>query len=318
VFATKVTGARSDFGSWLAGVQGLSSHTVRAYEADIASLQGFVGLNLETAEVTGDHLRQFLEYRRETGLSEATIRRNMAAIRSFCRWLQVIEIPEDRQWSEISFKTRKERLLPRSIPKNELNQLLHSLLESARLTTSMVAGAPLLRPHKATTLLAASLMVATGLRAGEMVGIRTADIIPTEESIRIYGKGSRERIVYYSGVWIRNLLQAYLEAGARLGVNHSYLLFKTDLSPMTTPALRDRITNAGSASGIARRLTPHMLRHSAATQLLESGVDIRYVQRLLGHASITTTEIYTHVTDVALHRMIANANVLQRCLGPDN
>jgi site-specific recombinase XerD len=312
----QATEARSDFGSWLASARALSSHTVKAYEADVASFRKFVGINIETEEVTGDHLRRFLEFRRQAGLSEATLRRNMAALRSFCRWLQAIEAPTNPQWSQISFKTRRATLLPRCIPSDELMQLLGSLLKSANLSSSMDADTVLPRPHKSTTLLAVSLMIATGIRAGEMAAIRTADITLSDESIRIYGKGSRERIVYYSGAWVGNLLQAYLEAGARLGVNHSYLLFKTDLSAMTTSALRDRITNAGRASRIGRHLTPHMLRHSAATQLLESGVDIRYVQRLLGHASITTTEIYTHVTDVALHGMITNADVLQRCLGP--
>jgi integrase/recombinase XerD len=82
--------------------------------------------------------------------------------------------------------------------------------------------------------------------------------------------------------------------------------------------MRTRLDKAARNAGIVRRITPHMLRHSAATQLIESGVDIRYVQRLLGHSSLSTTEIYTHVSDSALRGMITTANVLERALTHDN
>ncbi|MBT0769085.1 tyrosine-type recombinase/integrase [Kineosporia sp. J2-2] len=303
----------ADFGSWLAHTQGFSRHTVRAYTSDAARFQEFIGLTPGSAAVTGDQIRRFLESRRREGLSEATIRRNLAAARSFCRWLQASELPVDRDWSQVRFRTSGARPLPRSIPRHELSQLLRCLLRSADLGAP---PAPLTRPHKVTTLVAVTLMITTGVRVGEVVQIRTGDITFADESIRIHGKGSRERVVYYTGSWLNPLLRAYLDARADLGVGHPYLLFKNDLDPMTTSALRDRIAGAGRASRIGRHLTPHMFRHSAATQLLESGIDIRYVQRLLGHASISTTEIYTHVSDVALRRVITQADVLRHCLDP--
>jgi integrase/recombinase XerD len=134
----------------------------------------------------------------------------------------------------------------------------------------------------------------------------------------VQGKGSRERTVYFPDRWLRSLAAAYVGARAALLVEHRFLLFKRDLSPMTSAAMRDRLAIASRSTGLRRTVTPHMLRHSAATELLESGVDIRYVQRLLGHASISTTEIYTHVSDASLRRVIASANVLDRCLVGDN
>jgi site-specific recombinase XerD len=82
--------------------------------------------------------------------------------------------------------------------------------------------------------------------------------------------------------------------------------------------MRSRLLKAGREASLGSRLTPHMLRHTAATQLIEAGVDIRYVQRLLGHASLSTTELYTHVSDHALKRVVSNADVLGRSLGRDN
>ena len=104
----------------------------------------------------------------------------------------------------------------------------------------------------------------------------------------------------------------YLETRAGLPVAHSNLLFNRHYGPLTAPAMRSRLAKAAGHAGLSARVTPHMLRHSAATQLIEAGVDIRYIQRLLGHASLSTTEIYTHVSDQALRRVVSDADVLGR------
>ena len=95
-----------------------------------------------------------------------------------------------------------------------------------------------------------------------------------------------------------------------LGIERPRFLFNRDGDPITTGAVRARIAKAATQARLGCRITPHMLRHSAATELIEAGVDIRHVQRLLGHASLSTTEIYTHVTDRALRRVVTEADVL--------
>ena len=142
-------------------------------------------------------------------------------------------------------------------------------------------------------------MLTTGVRVGELVAIRVEDVDLSNQSIYVIGKGRRERIVYLPSVWLRDLIAAYLLTREASQVGHEHLLFSSPLSPLSTVWVRSRLATAASAAGI-RRVTPHMLRHSAATQLIESGVDIRFVQRLLGHASLSTTEIYTHITNDAL------------------
>ena len=157
-------------------------------------------------------------------------------------------------------------------------------------------------------------MIATGVRVSELVAISCTDIDLPSAAVRVTGKGRKERTVYLPGSWISQLCDLHLASRSRVGSNHQFLLFNRDGAPLTPAAVRARLKVAAQRAGLERAITPHMLRHSAATQLLESGVDIRYVQRLLGHASITTTEIYTHVTDYALRRVVSNANVLERCL----
>ncbi len=161
-------------------------------------------------------------------------------------------------------------------------------------------------------------MLATGVRVNELVGIKCHDIDLPGRSLRLIGKGRRERHVFLTNDWIAQLTDAYLRTRADLNLEHDNLLFNSQHQPLTTAAMRSRLAKAAQAAGLRVQVTPHMLRHTAATQLIEAGVDIRYIQRLLGHASLTTTEIYTHVSDGALKRVISDADVLGRCCRHDN
>jgi integrase/recombinase XerD len=113
-------------------------------------------------------------------------------------------------------------------------------------------------------------------------------------------------------MWVTNLVEDYLRLKQSLQVPQPQLLFGRTGKTLTTAALRGRLSTASDDAGLSQRVTPHMLRHTAATELVEAGVDIRYVQRLLGHASLSTTEIYTHVSDHALRRRISDADILGR------
>jgi integrase/recombinase XerD len=124
--------------------------------------------------------------------------------------------------------------------------------------------------------------------------------------------------VFLANDWIREFTSAYLEMRAALAVEHPYLLFNVNRDPLTASAVRVRLARVARGAALDTKLTPHTLRHTAATQLIEAGVDIRYIQRLLGHASLTTTEIYTHVSDGALRRVVSNADVLGRFATRDN
>jgi len=167
--------------------------------------------------------------------------------------------------------------------------------------------------HQLTTLMIVAVMLNTGIRVSESVGIRCLDLDMEELTLKIRGKGARERIVYVTGDWLSALFPPYLACRTLLNVEHDYLFFSRTGVPMTAAAVRSRIITSGREAGLSRRVTPHMLRHTAATQLIEAAVDIRYVQRLLGHASIATTERYTHVSDLALRQKVADANVLGKC-----
>lgn len=305
--------AREGYVRWLLTAKDLSPHTLRAYEGDLSSFEEFVGADRGTDELERSSLVDFLESQRTRGLSPASLRRRASALRGFARWLLAQDLIGSDLWSGESVALGRARKLPRILPQRDLDRLLTFLGQVAGMNARTARPELVLaRPHESTTLLAVTLMVATGVRVHEVVSFRCEDIDLAGRAIRLMGKGRRERQVFLTNDWITDLTEAYLRARSTLELPHPRLLFNLHFGPLTTAAMRSRLAKAATAAGVERRITPHMLRHTAATQLIEAGVDIRYIQRLLGHASLSTTEIYTHVSDQALKRVVSDADVLGR------
>jgi site-specific recombinase XerD len=301
--------AREQYVRWLVVTRDLSPHTIRAYDGDLAALERHLGSRLVVAQIDRDRLLAFVETQRSAGLATASIRRRVSGVRGFFRWLVSRQLLASDPWAGASVAASRTRTLPRVLPTHELDRLLSSLRRSAGV--DHMAGTEMLeRPDDSTTLLAVALMVATGLRVGEVVSIKCTDVDVSGRTIRIIGKGRRERLVFLTNDWLKGLTHAHLRTRRRLGVAHAYLLFNCQRAPLSAAALRSRLVKAANVAGCDTHVTPHVLRHTAATQLIEAGVDIRYIQRLLGHASLSTTEIYTHVSDVALRRVVSTADVL--------
>jgi len=306
--------ARKRYVRWLLATRDLSPHTIRAYESDLSSFERRTGAHEEIERLDRNDLISFLENQRDAGLSPASLRRRASALRGFGRWMHAEDLVDADPWSDATIAIGRPRRLPRALPGHEIDRLLGFLMcaagvdDGSRVQTTDV----LARPHELTTLLAVALMVATGVRVHEVVGFRCRDIDFPNRSIRLLGKGRRERQVFLPNDWIAGFTETYANARGELSLQHSRLLFNLRLDPLTPAAMRSRLSKAASAAGLTQRVTPHMLRHSAATQLIEAGVDIRYIQRLLGHASLSTTEIYTHVSDSALRRVVSDADVLGR------
>jgi integrase/recombinase XerD len=306
--------ARDQYVRWLLVAKDLSPHTIRAYDSDIAALERHLGSRASVEQLDRHQLVAFIEEQRRMGLSPSSIRRRASGLRGFCNWLLTSGLLQSEPLTAIAIGASRTRKLPRLLGTHDLDRLLRSLREVAAVDGATSPDQVLDRPHDCTTLLGVSLMVATGARVNEVVSIRCDDLDLQNQSVRILGKGRRERQVFLTNHWIEGLTAAYLTTRTALSVDHVQLLFNRSCGPLTAAAMRARLIKAGRAAGIHGRVTPHMLRHTAATQLVEAGVDIRYIQRLLGHASLTTTEIYTHVSDQALRRVVTEADVLGRAI----
>lgn len=156
------------------------------------------------------------------------------------------------------------------------------------------------------------LLLATGIRVGELTSTRMGDVDSDASSVHIRGKGARDRKVYIVDSSLRAELASYVRERLTLSLRDDLLFRNARNQPLTPQALRVRLRKLGLATKATQRITPHRLRHTAATLLLEEGVDIRFVQKLLGHSTISTTEIYTHVTDVSLRSALGKADHLAR------
>jgi site-specific recombinase XerD len=309
----RIDRAQGGYIRWLLATRNLSPHTVRAYDSDIATFARYVGPHTAVGRINHDSVITFVEALRASGLAPSSIRRRVAGVRGFCGWLTSQQLLKSDPSYGVTLSTGRQRSLPRVVPEHELSRLLAYLCRSAARDIHR-PDTILARPRECTTLLAVSLMLATGVRVNEVTGIRCIDIDLPSRSLRVLGKGQRERIVFLTNDWIVAFTSAYLTAHTSLRLPQPQLLFNDCHRPLTPDAMRSRLAKASASAGLRIHVTPHMLRHTAATQLIEAGVDIRFIQRLLGHASLTTTEIYTHVSDRALREIVTETDVLTRLL----
>jgi integrase/recombinase XerD len=283
----------------------LSQHTLQAYSADLADFRRWLPVNLTVVvDVTEDTLKDYLaDMVSKRKLSTATVRRRFACLRAFFRYAtddQEIVDPF-ANWKP---KLMRRKRLPRTLSRGEISLLLSSMKPGSRLESNRLEdGLPT----------AVRLMVCTGIRVGELCKIRIDDVSPDGSSFRIQGKGSRDRVAYISDPALRVELCGLVK-NRRKANDSCWALFVNRRGRMMKPqSIRSKLRRyAEREAGLSRRITPHMLRHTAATLLIETGVDIRFVQRMLGHSSIATTEIYTHVSDEALRVTLERADVLAR------
>jgi integrase/recombinase XerD len=270
-----------------ANVRKLSEHTTRAYRLDLARFTRFAGPRKEVTSFDRTVLVQYVEHLfTEHHLKETSAKRHVASLRSLFRWLE-----DGGHVAEDPFRAARVRIkLPRRLPR---------VLSRAELAT-ILEHPPSGDFSSLTARMAAELLFATGIRVAELAGLRDDDIDLTAGVITIIGKGSRQRRVYIPDSDIRELVIAYRHARDVRGHTSESFLTNSRGGPASPQHIRRLVRTLAENAALARRVTPHMFRHSVATYLLEEGVDIRYVQRLLGHRSIVTTEIYTHVADAAL------------------
>lgn len=296
--------------------RGLSPNTVDAYEQDVASFTLYAQKSNHVREFNGQVVLDYLDYlKRERNHKHATIRRRLVTLRAFATWLRKGGHIGEDPFAGLAIDLRPPKRLPRPVEWVDVQTMLKMGGDGLFKASS---GPPALSNElhtlTSTTKLAIKLMVATGVRVGELTRIRLSDISNDSYRIRIHGKGNKERNVYIGNRDLRAELQHVKWQASLTAESDGYLLLNKHRRRLTEQALRRRLRLLAEACNLDTRATPHRLRHSAATFLIEGGVDIRFVQRLLGHSSIATTEIYTRVSDTALMQAIDDADTLGKML----
>ena len=269
--------------------KGLSKNTVEAYSRDLSALCQF----LLEQEVTSwnklepFHLRAYVPWLRRKGLSGSSISRHIVTLRRLCLFLQTEGVLSDGTVPSLYLKTAG-RKLPQPLSSEDIRSLLDQPDSAALLG----------RRDRAMM----ELLYATGLRVSELISIQPQQINFEGDYLTVKGKGSKVRAVPF-GKWAREKLLDYLqEARPRLlkGRTSSYLFINRSGKPLTRQGFWKLVHLYARAAGIEKKVTPHSFRHSFATHLLEGGADLRSVQAMLGHADISTTQIYTHVNGARL------------------
>jgi integrase/recombinase XerD len=273
--------------------------TKAAYCSDLTQFKVFAGEDLLLKSLSGAVIERWCAHLRQHEYSPTSIRRKMVVLKVFCSyWVRKGSLRESPFWRVKLSYGRVERL-PRALSAREMRKLLS---QARKNNTSgktfphdkMRASSPEYRSLRNLALV--DLLFATGLRVGEVSSLNVQDFFMRESVYRVKGKGGRDRLAVVVDEETVRVQRKYLEARAQIETRSPALFLNSSGMRLTTQGIANVIARLREAAGIKRHVTPHMLRHTVATLLLRNGVDIRIVQEFLGHASIATTQRYTHVT----------------------
>ena len=273
----------SRFLNYLQTTKNLSSKSLLAYKGDLVQFANKEE-SLYDVDICG-----YVSYLSATlGLKDSSIRRKIVTLHNFYDYLESIGIIEINPFSKIKFKFRQEQRLPKTLSINEIIKLLNCFNNAPDTLTDFKRK---LYIRDAALL---DLLISTGIRIGEASIIKLDDIIANERTILIHGKGRKQRLIYISSAmtWER-LLNLIKE---RKKVHGTYLFVNRNGQPLSIFGIESIYKKYASKAKINPKSTPHYLRHTFATNLLDNGADLRSVQEILGHSSVSTTQIYTEVT----------------------
>jgi len=275
---------------YLAVEKGLAKNSLSAYGTDLRRFgKRLDAQSIETEAVKRQHIVKYIQSLRSGGISARSVARALAAVRGFFRFL-VAERHLKHDPTENLDNPKLWSTLPKSLDPAEVDDLLAA---PDRSTPDGLRDAAMLE-----------LLYATGLRVSELIRVKVEDLVLDAGFLRAFGKGSKERIVPF-GESAGKAITTYIEtARPHFNRRNDVHLFLTNRGrPMTRQTFWMKIVKYARQAGIRAHISPHVLRHSFATHLLENGADLRSVQLMLGHSDISTTQIYTHVSRARLQKM---------------
>lgn len=285
------------FQAYLKLEKGLSDNSIEAYSRDIDKLQQYANiqinkLNPETVTLTD--LRQFINWINELGMIPSSQARILSGVKSFYKYLLVEDIIKNNP-AELLESPKQQRKLPDTLSYQDINRLISAI--------------DLSRPDGARNKAVVEVLYSCGLRVSELTELKLSNLYLEIEFIKVVGKGSKERLVPIGGeairalkIWIENVR---VHIPIKKGEDDMVFLNRRG-ARLSRVYIFTLIKKLAGMAGIKKSISPHTLRHSFATHLVEGGADLRAVQEMLGHESITTTEIYTHLDREYLKEVISS------------
>lgn len=277
----------------------LDSKTLKAYKIDLKQFELFCpdvpdcfSKNIVDVFITNLH-KQY---------KPKTVKRKIASLKAFFHYLEYKELINENPFVKLDIRFREAKLLPKSISFTSIQAFLSTIY-----TQKSQAKSEYQLHCRIRDIAVIELLFATGMRISELCSLKSTDIDLENETVLIYGKGARERMIQIGNPEVISALTLYQEIFREDIDKCGYFFVNRLQRRLSDQSIRYMINHYAQLAGIPQHLTPHMFRHSFATLLLEQDVDIRYIQKMLGHSSISTTEIYTHVSntkqkDILVHK----------------
>jgi integrase/recombinase XerC len=277
---------------YLRAERNYSPHTLKSYKADLREFYAFLKKNYPKARVHNCGrlvFRDYFSYLSARNLKRSSVIRKIAALRSFYKYLSREGLVDKNPFLYLS-TPKKEKRIPVFLTEDEIRQLF---------------SLPQIKPRDRAML---EVLYSGGLRIEELVSLNTGDIDFIQGLVRVWGKGSKERLVPIGDISM-SVLNSYIKAKHEKATKPDSPLFLNRFSKrLTSRGARKTLHQWFISAGFKKKVSPHTLRHSFATHLLDRGCDLRSVQEMLGHTSLATTQIYTHVTAESLKRVYDKAH----------
>mgnify|MGYP002645200404 FL=1 len=297
----KMEEAFASFLTYIESEKQYSEYTVANYREDLKEFKTFLTKESITSleEIDYTTIRSYLMYLYQKKYAKKTISRYISTLRSCFKYLTEEGMVRDNPTLLIS-NPKLDKTLPHYLNELEIEQLLDVEKEQTPLSI------------RNETMM--EFLYSTGVRVSELVAVKVNDLNQSEKKLVVLGKGNKERVVLY-GSRLAELIDWYLKDARPLLSHHKnspYLFLNKNGNQLTTAGIRDILKREVKKSGLKQKITPHTLRHTYATHLLNGGADLKSVQELLGHENLSTTQIYTHVSNERLRNVYLNAHPRSR------
>lgn len=291
----------SDFKYYLQNEKRVSKNTIEAYLNDVNSYAEFLKKYqdvLDVVDIEREHIEKYILSLKRKDLSKQSIARKVIAVKEFHKFLYTENITRDNPASLVE-TPKTDKTLPMVLTKDEMNKMLSSINGD--------------KPIDIRNRAMMETMYAAGLRITELLDLRLSNLHLREKYMTIIGKGDKERMVPLGEMAVVSL-RKYIEKAREELIKEStdLLFFNYKGDKMSRQGFYKYIVNLAKDCGISKEISPHTIRHSFATHLLEGGVDLRIVQEILGHEDISTTQIYTHIDKSKLKEMYDNTHPLAK------
>ncbi len=276
----------------------LDHKTLKAYHIDLKQYELFCSaLTDYTSKTTVDKFITELHKQ----YKPKTVKRKIASLKAFFHYMEYRELLNENPFTKLDIRFREAKLLPKTIPFHSIQTFLSILYAQKEQAKSEYQLRCCIRD-----IAVIELLFATGVRISELCSLKASDIDLTSNTVLIFGKGAKERILQLGNPEVIAALNLYQETFRESIDSCGYFFVNKLRHKLSDQSVRFMINRYAELAGISQHITPHMFRHSFATLLLEQDVDIRYIQKMLGHSSISTTEIYTHVSNTKQKDILVN------------